>query len=342
MKILLVKTSSLGDVIHTLPALTDAMQSLSGVQFDWVLEERFTQLPECHPVVKKVIPMAWRRWRKTLWKVSTWKEIFSLSRALKSDGPYDMILDAQGLLKSAMTARLARGPRGGYDRRSVRESIASWFYQVKASVPKGQHAIDRNRQLFSKVLGYALPTTVADYGLDRSHFQKEKNKTPTLLFFHSTTWDSKHWPESYWQTLATLCCKQNIGVKLAWGNAEECARAKRIQAEEKAAEILPDLDLQGLITEIANASAIVGVDTGLSHLTAALGVPSVTLYGPTDAKLTGTQGGVQINLSPEGFACAPCLNRECQYKGASSVSPACFSSMTPDKVFEKLLSRVFC
>ncbi len=166
MRVLLVKTSSMGDVIHTLPAITDARQAIPGIQFDWIVEEGFAEIPAWHPGVAEVIPVAIRRWRKHPLKAALsgeWKRFKERVAATR----YDAIIDAQGLLKSAWLTRYAEGPIIGLDRDSAREPIASRFYDVHCNVPWDQHAVERVRLLFARALGYPVPAGIGCYGLDR-------------------------------------------------------------------------------------------------------------------------------------------------------------------------------
>lgn len=253
---------------------------------------------------------------------------------------YDLIIDAQGLLKSVWLIFLARGVRVGYDWRSAREALASLFYQKKYTVSQEQHAVMRARKLFSKVFGYALPETVPDYGLNRETFVDEKmQQQKYLVFLHGTTWATKHWPEMYWQQLAVLANENNLLVKLPWGNTAERERAERIAANCQRAEVLPRMGLRDIATVLASAKAIVAVDTGLGHLAAALAVPTVSLYGPTDPELTGAVGKLQVHKSAE-FSCAPCLSRVCTYRdeqAKSLVQPPCFAGLTPSLVLGEVI-----
>ena len=197
MRALIIKTSSMGDVIHTLPALTDAGSALSDVRFDWVVEENFAEIPRWHPLVENVIPVALRRWRKAIFSAQTraeWREF----RGQLSAKKYDIIIDAQGLWKSALLARLAKGPRAGFDWPSARDSFASLLYQYKYTAGWDLHAITRLRSLFSQVFHYALPSSVADYGIERRRFITVPSAQKYLVFLHGTTWPTKHWPEAYW------------------------------------------------------------------------------------------------------------------------------------------------
>lgn len=340
MRVLIVKTSSMGDVIHTLPALTDAGHAIPGITFDWVVEENFAAIPLWHPLVKNVIPVAWRRWRKNLFSRKTREEWRQFRQKLNA-AQYDMIIDAQGLLKSAFFSRFAKGVRYGLDWQSSRESVASLFYQHTCSVARDQHAITRVRSLFSQALSYVLPKTVPQYGVDRERFLiQATHENPYLVFLHGTTWVTKHWPEKYWAELATQANQAGFLVKLPWGNQAELERAERIAAGCSRVEVLPRSDLIQMAKILAGAKAIVAVDTGLGHLAAALDVPMVSLYGPTNPTLTGALGQSQVHLSAT-FPCAPCLSKVCTYQESSNAKslpqePQCFYKLSPSVVWKAL------
>lgn len=298
MKVLLVKTSSLGDVIHTLPALTDAQRAVPGIRFDWVVEEGFAEIPRWHPAVDQVIPVAIRRWRKNVLETLRSGEWQRFTERLANQR-YDLVIDAQGLLKSAWLTRYVKAPVAGLDRDSAREPWAARFYDRRYAVPREQHALERVRQLFAQALGYPLPSGLGDYGLDRNRLQLPVDE-PYLLFLHGTTWPSKHWPEAYWRELAERMSAQGWAIRLPWGNAEEQARAERIADGLTNVRVLPKLNLAGVAGVIAGARACVAVDTGLGHLAAALDVPTVSLYGPTLPGRVGAYGRDQVHLCASG------------------------------------------
>ncbi|HGJ5857137.1 lipopolysaccharide heptosyltransferase RfaC [Arsenophonus nasoniae] len=295
MKVLIVKTSSMGDVLHTLPALTDAVRYYPDIQFDWVIEENFAEIPYWHSAVKRVIPVAIRRWRKN-WLAKSVRQQRAVFRAQLQQQKYDAVIDAQGLLKSAfLITRIARGVSHGYDWKSAREPLASLFYDYRYRVNKQQHAVERIRQLFAKSLHYNKPTIAGDYGIAPyfSPLALAKENAADIIFFHATTRDEKHWPESHWRQLITAIQAKGLTVKLPWATALEHQRALRLAAGFKHVEVLPKLSLNELAQQIVAAKAVVSVDTGLSHLTAALSKPNITLYGPTDPGLIGGYGEAQ-------------------------------------------------
>ena len=343
MRVLLVKTSSLGDVIHALPALTDAARAIQGITFDWVVEEGFAEIPTWHPAVGRVIPVAIRRWRKNIWqtiKSGEWRRFKQSLRAEK----YDLVIDAQGLVKSAWLTRYVNAPVAGLDKNSAREPLASRFYQRRLAVARGQHAVERLRQLFAVALGYDLPKGLGDYGLDVERLIELPRNKPYVLFLHGTTWDTKHWPELYWRDLALRMADKGVEVRLPWGNPAEKARAERIANGLSNAVVLPKLNLAGVARVLASASACVAVDTGLGHLAAALDVPTISLFGPTNPGLTGAYGKVQIHLASD-FPCAPCLQKKCTYQPTAQDQqrfdlknewPLCFTRLNPERVASRL------
>ncbi|WP_312116033.1 lipopolysaccharide heptosyltransferase I [Stutzerimonas nitrititolerans] len=323
MRVLLIKTSSLGDVVHTLPALTDAQRAIPGIQFDWVVEEGFAEIPAWHPAVAQVIPVAIRRWRKNLWQTlrsGEWRRFKARLRETR----YDLVIDAQGLLKSAWLTRYVKAPVAGLDRDSAREPLASRFYDRRYAVPRDQHALERVRQLFAQALGYELPQGIGNYGLDRAQLATP-GEEPYLLFLHGTTWPSKHWPEAYWRELVERMSAFGWAIRLPWGNAEEKARAERIAEGIAGASVLPRLNLGGVAKVVAGARACVAVDTGLGHLAAALDVPCISLYGPTLPGRVGAYGRSQVHLCASGPDAG---------KG-DRVKP-CFDDLLPERVASEL------
>lgn len=295
MQVLIVKISSMGDVLHTLPALTDAVRALPGIYFNWVVEESFAQIPAWHPAVRCVLPVAIRRWRKNWFSLVTLQEHCDFKLQLQQKR-YDAVIDAQGLMKSAvLVTRIAHGEKHGLDCKSAREPFSSWFYNRRHKVAKQQHAIERIRQLFAASLGYPLPECPSDYGI-AGRFKPQSGKDPYLVFLHATPHPGKQWPELHWRKLIALADNIGYRVKLPWGVEHERLRAQRLAKGFRQAEVLPLLSLSQVAEQLATAIAVVSVDTGLSHLAAALDRPNVTMYGPTDPNLIGIYGRSQQAL----------------------------------------------
>ncbi len=214
MHVLIVKVSSLGDVIHTLPALTDAERAIPGIKFDWVTEEAFTEIPAWHASVNKVIPVSLRRWEKNILKMLFSREFKSFRKMLKST-EYDLVIDAQGLLKSGLICSLAEGKVAGLAKNSAREKVASWFYDECHEVSWQQHAVERTRKLFAQALGYNFDNQALDYGLPLAQFKSnEDGSNKSLVFLHGTSWETKLWPEKYWIELGEIAASNGYRITL--------------------------------------------------------------------------------------------------------------------------------
>ena len=292
-KILFVKTSSLGDVVHNCPAVSDAARALPGAEIDWIVEEPFAGIARMHRAVRRVIPVAVRRWRSTAWKPSTWSEIGAWRRTLGGER-YDVVLDTQSLLKSAVISSAANGTRHGLDRASAREALASRFYDVRHNVPRRLHAVERNRRLAAKALDYAFHGA-ADYGLRVPHPAKSDH----IVLLTMTSRADKLWPEPRWIELARTLGRRAV---LPWGSDEERARAERIAAAVGHATVHPRCGLEDLGRLFASADRVVGLDTGLTHLAAALGVPTIGIFCGSDPVLTGLQAPNASNIGAAGRA----------------------------------------
>lgn len=325
----------MGDVVHTLPALTDAARVNPTIKFDWAVDEAFADIPAWHAHVEKVFPVALRRWRRGLTAPAGRTEVRAYLKQLRRE-TYDAIVDLQGEFKSAFVARQARGPRYGYDGASAREWGAHWVYGNKLAVPKGQHSMARMRRLLSQALSYSYDEELIDYGIARERLPAPALQTekPYVVFIHSTSWSSKNWPEQYWRELAERATRAEFSVVLPWGSEAERERSQRIAEGVPNAIVLPKLSISDKASIISRATATVGLDTGLSHIAAALDVPSVTLYGATDPNMCGTMGKNQIRITSE-FECVNCHDTDCSFT-KSEFKPACFESLTPDVVWRRL------
>lgn len=336
MRVLIVKMSSMGDIIHTLPALTDASKVIPHIQFDWIAEEGFAEIPLWHKHVNQVIPIALRRWRKNFWSILKNGEIKNFYQQLRSK-KYDLVIDAQASLKSAFISCFTRGTRCGMDNQSERELFAHTVYNQTYFVERKQHAIKRLRQLFAQALNYSFIDETPNYNIDKNKLLTPAVDLPHsyIVFVHNTSWLSKCWPENYWAELLKQVTATGMHVLLPWGNAEEKARAERLANNNSLAQVLPKLKLAEIATVLSNAKAAVCADTGLSHLSAALNVPAITLYGPTNPALIGTMGQSQTHLQAD-FVCAPCRQEKCSYNKPSSEKPACFTRIQPTLVWQQL------
>ncbi len=297
---LFVKLSSLGDVIHHFPAVSDLRAHRPEVVIEWAVEEAYAPLVRLHPAVSRAIPVGLRRLRSSLLAPAAWGALSGTRRALR-ERAYDWIIDAQGLLKSVAVARFANGPLFGYDRQSIRERAAARFYDQGISVSRRLHAVERNRRLVGAVFGYA-PEGPPDYGLAvpaRAPAWAPAGRFVVAL--HASSRRGKRWPDDRWAELAARLHAESISVIYPGGSDAERAQAARLAAASPGAVAARPMDLPEAAALLAQASAVVGVDTGLTHLAVALGVPTVGLYVATEPGLTGLHGGERaVNLGAPG------------------------------------------
>jgi heptosyltransferase I len=298
-RILFVKTSSLGDVVHNCPAVSDAVRKVPDVAIDWVVEESFAEAAALHSGVRRVIPVALRRWRGELASPKAWSELGGFRRALRSER-YDFVIDSQGLVKSALIAACAHGTKHGFDRASAREPLAARFYDLGHAVPGALHAVERNRRLAAAALGYALDGA-CDYGLRVAGDSPVPVQSPFALLLTMTSQEGKLWPEEHWRSLGAALEARGLRCVLPWGSAEEKHRCARIASALRGAVVPPRMALAELARLARAAHCVVGVDTGLAHLAAALDVPVVGLYCGSDPALTGLYGSKRaLNLGGIG------------------------------------------
>jgi heptosyltransferase I len=294
--ILLVKTSSLGDVIHNLPVVSDIRANLPDSRIDWVCEAPYADLVALHPGVRRALPVNLRHLRKHYFSSGAWREFFANKRDIGREH-YDLVIDTQGLVKSAWIATFAAGIRAGYDWSSAREPLASWFYQRTFSVAKNQHAVMRNRQLAAQALGYQLADD-ADYGLHlgaaRFHWLGDLRYA---VFLHATSRADKMWPEDRWIALGRRLAAQDFQIVVPWGTAAEQRTSESIAARMPNAIVAPRLALSDAAQLLGQATLVIGVDTGLAHLAVAVGTPTIGIYTATRTELTGLHGGSHaVNL----------------------------------------------
>jgi heptosyltransferase-1 len=291
--ILFIKTSSLGDVIHHMPAVTDARRHRPLARIGWVVEEAFAPLVRLHRAVDSVVPVASRRWRSQVLRPSTWHEVSAFIRAMREQ-THDTVIDAQGLLRSALITRLSAGRRHGYDGASVRERPASWLYDQHHGVDRALHAIARNRMLTGLVLGYE-PSGPPDFGLDRAALMDGAPAREVVLL-HATARREKEWPVQNWIALGQSLSARGYVPVLPWGTEPERRRSEQIAAALPNARVPERQPLDAVARLIAGASCVVGVDTGLLHLAAALGVPLVAIFLGTEPGQHGPLGSSRIEV----------------------------------------------
>jgi heptosyltransferase-1 len=299
-RILLVKTSSLGDIVHNLPVASDIAAALPGAEIDWVVEENSAAIPRLHPFVRRVIPVALRRWRKGFWLRDTWRDVQLFLHELRGVR-YDAVVDTQGLLKSALVTRAAQGSRYGLDWKSSREPLSLFFYDRTFRVPRRQQAVERNRALAAQALRYTQAARV-DYGIvarDRPH--PWLTADPYAVLIHATSASSKLWPEARWVALGKALAERGMTSVLPWGSTHEHERSMRLASAIRGSLVPPHLELEDIAAVFGRARCTIGVDTGLTHLAGALGLPTVGIYTATNPEWTGLYGCARaLNLGGMG------------------------------------------
>jgi len=287
--VLVVRPSSLGDIVHALALVADVRKHRPDTAVDWVAEEHFASLVALDPAIRRVVPVALRRWRNDLLSRAAWREMAIFRHELRRDR-YSAVLDLQEQVKGAVIARLARGVRHGPDRASIREPIATLAHEVHHAIDPNQHLIDRCRQLAAMALGYRAEGPPR-FGIvapmpDASAAMPDR---PYMIFLHATSRADKMWPEANWRALIAAFARAGFIVLLPWGTSDERARSERLAADQTAVRVPQRQSLEALAGLISRAELVVGVDTGLVHLAAALGTPTVSLFVATDAKLAGVE-----------------------------------------------------
>lgn len=289
MRILLVKMSSMGDLVHNLPVVSDIVAHFPEAQIDWVAEENYVPIPALHPRVRRVIPIAWRRWRRQLLRRDTWREMAAFRAALQ-ETPYDWVIDTQGLLKSALVCRLAHGPAAGGDRASIKEPLAARFYDRRIPVAWSRHVIDRCRAVAAGTLGYALDTPPR-FGIVAPPLAADwLPATPYCVLMHAASRPEKLWPEEHWLALGHELAGRGLAVVLPWGSAEELERSRRLAAALPNACVPPRMDLATAARFLAGSRIVVGLDTGFTHFAAALGRPTVGIFCDSDGAQAAVYG----------------------------------------------------
>ena len=299
-KILLVKLSSLGDVLHNLPIVWDLRARLPEAQIDWVVEEGYVHLltpllsKDGFKGIDRIVPFGLRRWKKNLLKLSTWKQFFHFKKELQ-EVSYDIIIETQGLLKSAIVCSLAKKSSGvviaglaNATEFSGYEPIARSFYNQSVQVPRQCHAVDRSRWVMCSALDWLLlERSNAPQFYPDKYIQSLKLPVkpisarlvaPYALCFHSTAREAKRWPNSHWVALGKELAGRGYQVVLPWGSSAEQAISKEIASQIPNALVPPAFSIEDAFSVIAGAVLTVGVDTGLTHLAAVLNKPTVEIY----------------------------------------------------------------
>ncbi|MGF7188273.1 heptosyltransferase-1 [Robbsia andropogonis] len=298
-KIAIVRVSSLGDVVHNMPVVADILRYRPDADIDWIVEESFTDLVQLVTGVRRVIPVALRRWRHAPLSSVTRQQYGMFKRAFREER-YDVIIDCQGLIKTAWIASRGRGPVVGLGNRTDGagyEWPARYFYKRSIAIERRTHVVERSRQLVAAALDMPAPTDDAsdvDFGLDQHKGALALARlglnlpVPYVVFVHASSRKDKQWPETEWIALGEALARRGASLVLPWGNEEEKACSERIASHfGDAALVPPKLALDAVVGLLDGAAAVVGVDTGLVHIAAALRRPTVELYNFSTAWRTG-------------------------------------------------------
>lgn len=281
----------MGDIIHTLPAVTDAFHAISNITFDWIVENSFSEIPGWHPAISRVFPISLRFWKKNWYRFIAWRGCYQYIKWIKKQD-YDLVIDVQGLLKTSIfiTGLVTSNTKHGMDYISACECISSHFLHHRHYINKYQHAIKRIRQLFAYSLQYSVPRSKVDYNISYLFPRQINDVVPYLIFFCCTTTSKKHWVDDNWDIIIRYAIDAGYNVKLPCWTYQEISRIQWFLKKYNRVSILFNLTLRQVAIQISQATAVISVDTGLSHLTAALDCPNLTLYGPTDPFFIGTYG----------------------------------------------------
>lgn len=330
MKVLVIKMSSMGDVIHTMPAITDALRARPGLVIDWCVEASFAPLVRLHPGIRTIHEIHLRHWKRHLLSAQTWRDAATLWRALRGER-YDLVIDAQGLIKSAIVASVVGSPISGLDGASAREPLASRIYRYRHAISRNLHAIERIRLLFGVVLDYPPDLGVIDYGIASS----SDISTKSILLLHGTSWPSKRWSTKNWIELAQRLIKLGYTPQVTYGNDEEEIVARAIASGAPGTELIPRSSMGEIAEVIRRAAAVVGCDSGLTHLAAAFERPTVALFFSSRPNLTGTIGRRTRNLKTT-IDCAPCQRHRCSRVSDEELRP-CALALEPSVVEKNIV-----
>ena len=338
MRVLIIKLTSMGDLMHALPALTDAVKAIPNIEFDWVVDKTFSEVPLWHPAVKNVITTAHRQWKKNI--IQSWREgLLSQFNQKLNKYDYDLVIDLQNNMKSATVSWFYKGDVHGFDKGYCRERFAYKAYKHRYAIPENQHAINRIRQILSQALAYPLVDSLPDYGTNFEQYDlPELNfvlPEKYLIFVHNASWLSKIWPLTSWQGLINKVVDHGYSVLLPCGNDEEQQRAQEIAAVNEKAHALPRLTLNEIAALTYRADGAMCSDTGLAHLAAVAGTPAQTIYGATDTDLIGTVGRHQHHIVSE-MNCAPCYKRTCPRPEAINGEPVCMDEISIETAWHRL------
>lgn len=278
--VLVVRPSSLGDVVYALAVVSDIRRERPEAAVDWVAERGFAPLVALCPDVRRVIAFGLRGWRAAPLAPATWRGMRTFRDELRATR-YAAILDLQEQVKGALIARIARGPRHGFDRASIREPLATLGDDIHHAVPRGLHFVERCRRLAGAALGYRTDLAPS-WNLRVPPAVTPLPATPYVVALHGTSRDDKLWSEAHWRRVLESAHRAGYASVLPWGDPAEEARSRRLAQGISGSVVPPWLSLQDVAALLRGAALAIGVDTGFTHLAAALGTPTIALFTVTE------------------------------------------------------------
>ncbi|NTV50592.1 MAG: lipopolysaccharide heptosyltransferase I [Geobacteraceae bacterium] len=346
MRILIVKISAMGDVLHALPVLDYLKQASPECEIDWVVEGAFADLLSGNPLISRLHIVQFKKWKKKPFSGNTVAEILDVRNGLVKRA-YDLVIDLQGNIKSGIVAWLSGCPRRvGFNRDTAQESLNSLFINRRVALqPEDQHITDQYLRIAGasfdlELSGLQLHTDVCtrpedDRGADELVNRYRKNG-PVFLIHTGTTWQTKFWYESGWIELGRRIISSFPGSVLlfSWGNDSEYSAAKRITtALGDQAVQLEKLSIMRLAALVKKVNLVMGGDTGIVHLAAAAGTPTVSYYRASDGLRSGPRGK-QHAVVQAPMPCSRCFRTRCEKDGE------CRESITPDLLLQAVRSVV--
>ena len=282
MKVLIIKTSSLGDIVHANSIISDLRKNHVDSEIHWLVEESFSSLLNLFPVQKTLISR-FRSWKKNLFKKISYSEFYQLMNLIKKEN-YDYVIDLQGLIRTAIICRTVNS--FGFNKNSIKESFASYFYKNTIEVEKKIHAINRNRLLVAKSMNYEIDQNNISFSYN---FKKDQTDPNSIVFITGTSNFRKKWPLECWIKLAGLFRQNNYKIFLPWGSSKEYEECLAIYDQTTNCEILEKMNIDQLAKKIASSRFAIGVDTGLTHLASSMDIPTIGIYTFSNSSLTGVK-----------------------------------------------------
>lgn len=335
LNILIIKLSSLGDVVHLFPAVHDLKKNVNNVRVNWLVEPSYSELVSLSSAVDNVITISTRQFKKKPFNLILWIKFFKKLFFLRKQN-FDMVIDAQGLIKSAMIARfISKNNTMGFDLKVIRDKHAAKFYSKLVSIGNYSTAIDKNRKLFSNIFQYSILDQCQEYGLSKYKISGFELPNPFVIFFYGTTWGSKSWPETYWINLAKKLEFYGYNVVIGSGNTKEYQFAEKMQNTCKNVFHLNKLSIKDWGYVLQQSKAVVSVDTGLGHLANAYDKICIGLFGATSEDYVGMIGSNGLNIQ-SNWVCSPCYLKKCKYISSVTKDSPCMLSIKPDQVLQIL------